>query len=136
MKEFNSLVKLLRKKGYTVKVKTEQVTELKPIETYKSAMISGKSIRGGFCFTEASEHSWVYHDIRNLISFDNVKCFDKWRKCPIRGLPYPKNEEEQKLLLAALKFITSKKGFKKSNEYEIWEISSYEAIKKMLEENL
>ena len=137
MKQFKSLVSFLKKKGYTVEVKTtkESLSSIRQKnEMVKAASISGKSIRGAFCFVE-SEHSWVYPPIKNLIAFDNAKCFDKWRKCPIQSLPYPKTEEEEKLLLAALKFIASKKGFQKSNEYELWEISSYEAIKQMLREN-
>jgi len=132
--KFDTLARFLRKNGYTVKTKTENVSLSRKKEIIKSATITGKSIRGGFCFTKATETSMVYPYIKNLISFDNIKCFDKWSKCPIQSLTFPENEEQQKLLLKAMKFITSKRGYDKSNQYEIWGISTYEAIEKLLKE--
>ena len=104
---FDNLVKNLRKNGYTVTASLE--------EKYRFARVKGKWIIAGFCEPNNGE-SYSYID--GKICFDNVKCFDKWSKCPY-SFPIPKTEKQFEYVLSKMQYSASSDGYKKSNEYDL-----------------
>ena len=104
---FDNLVKNLRKNGYTVTVSLEK--------KYRFARVKGKWIIAGFCEPNNGES---YQYIDGKICFDNVKCFDKWSKCPY-SFPIPKTEKQFEYVLSKMQYLASSDGYKKSNEYDL-----------------
>lgn len=56
-----------------------------------------------------------YTSLNGKIAADNIKCFDKWTKCPLVVNVDDLNLEE---LLKHLDFLGSAEGYKHSNSYE------------------
>lgn len=104
---FDNLVKNLRKNGYKVTVTLG--------DKYRFARVKGKWITAGFCEPNNGE-SYSYID--GKICFDNVKCFDKWSKCPY-SFPIPKTGKQFDYVLSKMQYLASSDGYKKSNEYDL-----------------
>ena len=105
---FDNLVKNLRKNGYKVTVTLVE-------DKYRFARVKGKWITAGFCEPNNGE-SYSYID--GKICFDNVKCFDKWSKCPY-SFPIPKTEKQFEYVLSKMQYLASSEGYRKSNEYDL-----------------
>lgn len=103
---FDNLVKKLRKNGYKVNVSLVDAG-------YRFAKVKGKWIIAGFC---EPNNGKSYSYIDGKICFDNVKCFDKWSKCPY-SFPIPKTENQFEYILSKMRYLASPEGYKKSNEY-------------------
>lgn len=82
---------------------------------YRFARVKGKWITAGFCEPNNGE-SYSYID--GKICFDNVKCFDKWSKCPY-SFPIPKTEKQFEYVLSKMQYLAPSDGYKKSNEYDL-----------------
>lgn len=107
---FNELVDFLKKNKYTVKVTQEKYTDSKGRKhKYRFARVIGKNIRGGF----ATESDFVYPALNNRITANNIKCFDKWSKCPLT-MKLPLDDDA---LLKHLEHLGSEEGFKLSNNF-------------------
>lgn len=104
---FDNFVKNLRKNGYTIILNSE--------DNYRYAKIKGKRITGGFCEPNNGD-SYSYID--GKVCFDNVKCFDKWSRCPY-SFPIPKTEKQFEYVLSKMKYLASTDGYKRSNEYDL-----------------
>ena len=81
---------------------------------YKRCEFKGKGIVGGFC-EQTDDDCWYY--LNGRIAFDNIKCFDKWSRCPV-SLPLLQNAKEENELLELIKFWGSEDGYNKSNGYD------------------
>jgi hypothetical protein len=105
-----AFIKALRKAGYKVFIRKER------FNSYLFVQVRGKNITGAFCTPPLKEwERWdCYPDIKNLFSADHVDCFDKWSKCPIRGVSLNESHEN---IIKALEFLGSEEGLKISNEY-------------------
>jgi hypothetical protein len=112
--DFKNLVKFIRNLGYTVDVRFQKPFN-KKYSGYWYGRITTKSIFGGFCDSNDGECYWA---INGRIAFDNKRCFDKWGKCPY-SLELPRTPEEFQYVADQLKYIRTREGFKRSNEYDI-----------------
>lgn len=112
--DFKNLVKFIRNLGYTVDVKFQKSFD-KKYSGYWYGRITTKSVFGGFCDSNDGGSYWV---INGRVAFDNKRCFDKWGKCPY-SLELPRTPEEFQYIADQLKYIRTREGFKRSNEYEI-----------------
>jgi hypothetical protein len=121
---FKKLAEFFRGQGYTLDLKFVVPSKGKG---YWYAGINGKSIRGGFCEPNEEDCYWY---VRGRIAFDNVKCFDKWSKCPY-SLELPKTPEEFQYVVEQMKYLRTKEGFEKSNGYDLW-IRDYPFSKQIL----
>lgn len=126
---YKRLAKELEKRGY--KVKKEMVFEhiyhnhnvtdnrKKPLFTFWR--ITGEGIYGGFC--TPNKHSYL--SLRSHITADNIDCFDKWSKCPLRmkiqNLYYEK-------LFKELELLGSPEGFEISNNFDENGVFTYEQV--------
>lgn len=113
---FDNLVKFLRKNRYKVKI-----AWLPYVPIYRVAQVSGKWIIGAFCDFSNGQ---AYKSIDLRFAFDNLKCFDKWSKCPF-SLPLPINQKQLNYILKKLKFLATNKGYKLSNSYNLPWIKDY-----------
>jgi hypothetical protein len=113
--QFKKLVKFFRELNYKIETKFVWKSLKHP---YWFAKITGRSIFGGFCepVEDTLDCNWF---VNGRIAFDHVKCFDKWSKCPY-SLELPLIMQELKYVVDQMKFLRTKEGFKKSNEFELW----------------
>ena len=124
---YKKLAKELEKRGY--KVKKEMVFERiyynhnmidnrkKPLFT--SWRFTGNGVCGGFC--TPNKHSYL--SLRGHITADNVDCFDKWSKCPLRMKIQTLDYEK---LFKELELLGSPEGFEISNNFDENGIFTYE----------
>jgi len=79
----------------------------------------GKGIDGGFC----TPNKQSYRSLSGHITADNIDCFDKWSKCPLRmkiqNLDYEK-------LFKELELLGSPEGFEISNNFDENGVFTYE----------
>lgn len=109
MDKFDKLVEFLKEKDYTVTVSNET-------GGYRFAKVTGNLILGGFAELNGNVS---YSYINDKISFDNIKCFDKWSKCPV-CLPLPETEEQFNFLYSKLKLLATNYGYEKSSTFELF----------------
>jgi hypothetical protein len=103
-----------------------KIVKLPYVPNYRFAQVRGKWIKGGFCDFSNGQ---TYKDIDMRFAFDNVKCFDKWSKCPF-SLPLPLNQKELNYILKKLKFLATNKGYKLSNSYDLAWVKNYPKLKR------
>ena len=124
---YKRLAKELKNHGY--KVEKQSVFDYKylygnlPLKKKQSLYtfwkFTGKGIDGGFC--TPNKHSYL--SLRSHITADNIDCFDKWSKCPLRmkiqNLDYEK-------LFKELELLGSQEGFEISNNFDENFVFTYE----------
>ena len=113
-KLFDRLVEFLVYNGYTVSIKSEQrysdkwstrKKEYVPLPkeyNYRFASVTGRGVRAAFCEPHGGDN---YTCLDGKISADNEEYFDKWSKCPLKGIELPRNPKQEKKLLKLLKYI-------------------------------
>jgi hypothetical protein len=84
-------------------------------DNYLYCSVEGKGIVGGFCSKNNNDHLQCNQYLNGKIAIDNVRCYDKPRKCPLI-LDLPKNKQEESFLLKQLEFWGSDEGFNISNQ--------------------
>jgi hypothetical protein len=80
--------------------------------SYQYWDVTGKNITGFF----SGDSSYLGPAMLNTLIVDNVKCFDKLSKCPVR-IPINENLIFADVLLV-LKWIASEEGYLWSNTFE------------------
>lgn len=128
VKCFNKLVSFLKNNGFAVKVTSNPTYKLEKDEkeedgfklvklprkyNYRFALVTGKRIQAGFC----EPNNGSYRVINGKIAADNIRCFDKWSKCPL-VLEFPADSIQEKKLLELLKHLGSEEGYTLSNFYD------------------
>lgn len=93
----------------------------KPLYTFWK--FTGKGVDGGFC----TPNKQSYRSLSGHITADNIECFDKWSKCPLRmniqTLDYEK-------LFKELELLGSPEGFEISNNFDENGVFTYEQVLK------
>jgi hypothetical protein len=112
--DFDALVLRLNREGYKVVV-TDEASRDKPGTSYRMAIVTGKNIKGGFC--EPCGLGDVHYNMDGKFAADNVRCFDKWSKCPMVA-DLPRNTLMEEKILASLKLLGSEEGYIISNSYD------------------
>ena len=124
---YKKLAKELKNHGY--KVEKQVVFERqyhnydifdnkkKPLFTFWK--FTGKGIDGGFC--TPNKHSYL--SLQSHIVADNIDCFDKWSKCPLRMKIQTLDYEK---LFKELELLGSPEGFEISNNFDENGIFTYE----------
>jgi len=123
---YKKLAKELKQRGY--KVEKKIVYEYKILKksirnTNKIDFVfwrfTGMGINGGFC----TPNKQSYRSLNGHITADNIDCFDKWSKCPLRmniqTLDYEK-------LFKELELLGSPEGFEISDNFDENGVFTYE----------
>ena len=114
---FDELVQAFIDNGFQVKV-TNEKDYRDESKIYRFCKFNGHKITGGFAEVNDG-YSYSYLDGR--ISADNIKCFDKWSKCPL-CVKFP---VEEKRLFEGLRLLGSTKGYKISNSYDYYDSNPF-----------
>ena len=120
------LAKELKNRGY--KVEKDIVYEYKILKnsighnnkiSFVFWKITGKGIYGGFC--TPNKHSYI--SLRGHITADNIDCFDKWSKCPLRMKIQTLDYEK---LFKELELLGSPEGLEISDNFDKNSVFTYE----------
>lgn len=123
---YKKLAKELKNRGY--KVEKEIIYEYKILKksirhTNKIDFVfwrfTGKGIDGGFC--TLNKHS--YRSLNGHVTADNIDCFDKWSKCPLRMKIQTIDYEK---LFKELELLGSPEGFEISDNFDENGVFTYE----------
>jgi len=126
---YKKLAKELEKRGYRVKKEIffdfiyhnqdVKYNRKKPLFTFWR--FTGRGIYGGFCTPNKNS----YLSLRGHITADNIECFDKWSKCPLRMKIQTLDYEK---LFKELELLGSPEGFEISNNFDEHRVFTYEQV--------
>jgi hypothetical protein len=131
---YKKLARELKNRGYKVEKEivfkhiyhNHEIVDNKKKPLFTFWRITGKGIDGGFC----TPNKQSYKSLSGHITADNVDCFDKWSKCPLRMKIQTLDYEK---LFKELELLGSPEGFEISNNFDEHGVFTYEQV---LNENI
>lgn len=115
--DYSEIKKFLTDNGY--RVVWEEAYPLPKRAIAVHACLEGKGVRVGIGEPGSPDPRYD-----NKVAADNLKCFDKWSKCPL-VLEFPNGENQSKELLEMLAHLGSKEGYDLSNSYDYLDNNPY-----------
>lgn len=127
---YKKLAKELEKRGYKVEKEIcfdyrqhhyYDILDNKKKPMFTFWKFTGKGVDGGFC----TPNKQSYLSLQGHIVADNIECFDKWSKCPLRMKIQTLDYEK---LFKELELLGSPEGFEISNSFDENGVFTYEQV--------